>query len=282
MSVEQRQFVHALWGSVAQEWSERADFIDARGAYLTAALIEGARVDADSDVLAMADGPGGMALAVAPLVRRVVTSDVVPVMVETAAKRAANAGFSNIDAAVLDLEAIDQPDASFDAVVIREGLMFALDPLQALREICRVLRPGGRLAAAVWGRPDDNPWLGIVMNAVSEVVGQQLPPPGMPGPFALSDSAELARLAAEAGFTDAAVGTIEVRFQSASYDDWFAHTTALAGPLANHVARMGEADLARLHELLRVATAPFTSADGTLDFPGSSLVLTATTPTAGS
>ena len=51
----------------------------------------------------------------------------------------------------LDLERVEQPDDSYDVVLCREGLMFAVDPAQAAREIRRVLRPGGRVALSVWG-----------------------------------------------------------------------------------------------------------------------------------
>src|SRR6185295_2765066 len=86
---------------------------------------------------------------------------------------------------VLDLEQIDMPDASFDIVVCREGLMFALDSVRAASEIARVLRPGGRAAIAVWGPRDRNPWLGVLADAVQQHTGVPVPPPGTPGPFSL-------------------------------------------------------------------------------------------------
>ena len=85
-------------------------------------------------------------------------------------------------ARVLDLERIDEPDASYDVVLCREGLMFALEPGRAVAEIRRVLRPGGRVAVAVWAARERNPWLGLVMDAVSAQIGAPVPPPGDPGP----------------------------------------------------------------------------------------------------
>ena len=72
--------------------------------------------------------------------------------------------------------------------------MFALDPAGAVREIGRVLRPGGRCAIAVWGPRARNPWLGSVLDAVSEQLGMPVPPPGIPGPFSLDDADALAAL----------------------------------------------------------------------------------------
>ena len=52
---------------------------------------------------------------------------------------------------IIVFEEIDEPDGAFDVVLCREGLMFAIDPARACAEAARVLRPGGRIAAAAWG-----------------------------------------------------------------------------------------------------------------------------------
>ena len=73
---------------------------------------------------------------------------------------------------------------------------------RAAREIRRVLRPGGRVALAVWGPRDRNPWLGIIFDAVSAQLGRPVPPPGVPGPFSLADADGLAALLTGAGLAD--------------------------------------------------------------------------------
>ena len=65
--------------------------------------------------------------------------------------------------------------------------MFAFDPARAAREIARVLRPAGRVGIAVRGPRAANPWLSLVLTPPAEVFGGPVPPPGMPGPFALAD-----------------------------------------------------------------------------------------------
>jgi len=274
MSDEQRRHVHAMWAGVAEEWTKRADFLDQRAAAVTKALLDGAAIGARDRVLVLADGPGGLALAAARLAADVVSSDVVPSYLDTVNARARVAGLTNVTAKVLDLEDVAEPDASFDAVVIRDGLMFAVDPAAALVEIRRVLRDGGRLAAAVWGAKADNPWLAIVMDAVSSQVGREVPPPGMPGPFALADETRLGRLAREAGFCAVHVDHVAVRFHAPSFDEWWSHTSALAGPIAKVVASLCEDAKAALLDQLRTASSPYETSDG-LDIPGLSLVLTA-------
>jgi SAM-dependent methyltransferase len=64
-------------------------------------------------------------------------------------------------------------DASFDAVVSRLALMAADDPVATLRELTRVLEPGGRLVTALWSSPADNPWFGVPRDAVGTVLGPE-------------------------------------------------------------------------------------------------------------
>ncbi len=225
-------------------------------------------------MLALADGPGGLGLAAASVASEVVSSDIAPSYAEVVAGRAKAAGLTNVTAKTLDLEEIAEADASFDAVVIREGLMFAAEPAIAFAEIRRVLCDGGRLAAAVWGPAADNPWLAIVMNAVAKQVGHEVPPAGLPGPFALSDEVRLGRLARDAGFTDVRVEQVVVRFHASSFDEWWGLTSALAGPVAMLVAGLSAEARAALLDDLRTAARPYETSDG-LDMPGLSLVLTA-------
>src|SRR5262245_51901338 len=123
-----------MWAGVAGRWAEQADEVDERGAGITAVMLARTTPAPGDRVLELACGPGGAGLAAAALVGpdgEAVLSDVVPGMAAIAAARAAERGLDNVHTAVLDLERIDQPDASFDVVLCREGLMFAADPTGA-------------------------------------------------------------------------------------------------------------------------------------------------------
>src|SRR5689334_13204897 len=178
-----------MWSSVAPGWAEHADFIDERALPLTYRMLERTAPQPHERVLELACGPGSVALAAAPLAREVVASDFAPEMTAIAAQRATERGLANVTTRVIDMQDIDEPDDSFDVVFCREGLMLVPDPARAVAEIRRVLAPGGRAAISVWGPRERNPWLGVVLDAVSEQVGAPVPPPGIPGPFSL-DSAE--------------------------------------------------------------------------------------------
>ena len=186
-----------MWGAVAPGWAEHADYVDERGAELTEELLELAAPRPGERVLELAAAQVGSGWQRRPASRpsgEVVLSDVAAEMTAIAQQRAAALGVDNVSTRVLDFEQIDEPDGSYDVVLCREGLMFAAEPARAAREIQRVLRPGGRAALAVWGPRQRNPWLGMVLDAVSAQLGAPVPPPGVPGPFSLGDAEQAAAI----------------------------------------------------------------------------------------
>jgi SAM-dependent methyltransferase len=272
-----RAVVHAMWGQVAGGWGEYADEADARGAALTEELLARSALTAGDRVLELACGPGGLGLAAAARVGSVVLSDVAPEMVAIAAGRAEARGIDNAHAITLDLEDIDQPDGSYDVVLCREGLMFAVDPARAVAESRRVLRAGGRIAVAVWGPRAENPWLHLVLDAVSDEIGAPVPPLGVPGPFSLDDPQVIHELFVAAGFVDVTVDAWPVPMRSPSFEAWWNRTVALAGPLAMVIGALPDASQVAIAERLEVAVTPYATAHG-LEFPGVSLVASGRRP----
>jgi SAM-dependent methyltransferase len=102
------------------------------------------------------------------------------------------------DFRVGDLEALPWGDGSFDVVTGFNSFQFAASPVNALREARRVVSPEGEVVVAVWGAQED-----CEAAAVLKAVGQLLPPPppGTPGPFALSEEGALESLVEQAGLT---------------------------------------------------------------------------------
>jgi SAM-dependent methyltransferase len=272
-TIERRQ-LHGMWASVAPAWGEHAEYADTRGAAMTARLLEATAPRPGERVLELACGPGGVGIAAARVVGpagEVVVSDVAAEMTAIAAGRAAALGLGNVRALTLDLDDLDQPDQAYDVVLCREGLMFAFDPARAVAEIRRVLRPGGRMAVSVWGPRARNPWLGLVFDAVGAVLGAPVPPPGIPGPFALADTDRLGRLLTGAGLADVAVEEVPVPLHDDSVDGWLTRTTALAGPLAKRLALLDDPARRALQARLEEAVRPYRTPDG-LAFPGLALV----------
>src|SRR5262249_7271093 len=214
-----------------------------RAAAMTERLLELARPEPGARVLELAAGAGGGGLVAAGrggAGGEVVISDVAPEMTEIASRRAEALRLGHGRTRVLDLGRSDEPDGAYDVVLCREGLMLVPDPDRAAREILRVLRPGGRVAVSVWGPHEQNPWLGIVFDVVSAQTGAELPPPGLPGPFALEERARLAGVLEGAGLARVDVEELQTPYRAGSVEEWWRRTAELAGPLAQRLAALPE------------------------------------------
>src|SRR6185295_19565413 len=123
----------------------------------------------------------------------VLGTDISDQMVEAARRRAEREGLSNVTFKRMDAEKLALPDAGFDVAFCALGLMYFPDPLRAVREMRRVLRPGGRLALAVWGESSRCGW-----SPVFSIVEVEVASDVCPLFFQLGQENTLSRLCAEA------------------------------------------------------------------------------------
>jgi SAM-dependent methyltransferase len=212
----------AQWEQAAEAWHRWNPAIEDWLGAATRLMLDDARVGAGSRVLDVAAGAGGQTLDAARRVGdsgHVLATDISPAILEYAARVAADAGLGNVatlEADGEDLSAV--PDGSFDAAVSRVGLIYFPDQHRALTEICRTLRPGGRLSSVVYSTPDRNGFFALPVGIIRRIAGLPAPAPGMPGPFSLGAPGVAESAYEGAGLVDVTVTSVvsPVRMPSAA------------------------------------------------------------------
>ncbi len=116
-------------------------------------------------------------------------------------------------------ESLPFEDDSFDRVVSQFGLMFFNDRVQSVREMLRVLRPGGKLCVAVWASLGDTPGYAAVSEMLAELFGPKVAQ-SIQFPYSLGDTNTLKTLFAEAGAPNVTVQTVMGKARFDSIDSW--------------------------------------------------------------
>ena len=167
-------------------------------------------------------------------------------------------------------EALPFGDGEFDAVVSQFGLMFFEDRAKALADMRRVLKPGGRLAVAVWAPLDETPGYAAMVSLLERLFGAKVAS-GLQAPYCLGDPEELRAVFAAAGMPEAAVVLHEGEAEFPSVDDWVA-TDIKGWTLADCI---DDGQFEMLKREARRELAGFAGADGTVRFRHPCIVVTA-------
>jgi SAM-dependent methyltransferase len=267
------------WERAAVGWGKRAEHVRAFGMPVSTWMVDHADLQAGMRVLELAAGPGDTGFLAAELIRpggSLVCSDASETMLRIAQARARELGIEDVvEFKRIELEWIDLDTASVDVVLCKWGLMFAIDPETALREARRVLRPGGRVALAVWDEPEFNPWATITTQALVELGHAEPPDRDAPGMFALAPPGRLREVMHAAGFVDVVLDAVDPPRSWGSVEDWLDETEDISSVFGEVyeplTAEQRDAVSQKVAELAR----PYTGADGSIRPPARSLVAAA-------
>jgi SAM-dependent methyltransferase len=265
------------WEGAARGWAARREAFQGAAAPVSEWLVDALDPQPGQTILELTAGPGDTGLLAARRVRpggRLISTDGAAAMVAVAQARAEELGLADVvEARTMEAEWIDLPTASVDGVLSRWGIMLLADPEAALRETRRVLRPGGRLALAVWDRAEANPWsMGRLM---ADLLGT-VPEPGQPGPFALGDPERVRELLEAAGFGDVEVSAIDFAFTAAGPEQWWEQQLDCSPTLRGALAQLSPADHYKVRDRVDQALEAFTEPGGTVRIPARTLTASAT------
>ncbi|HET8853920.1 MAG TPA: methyltransferase domain-containing protein [Ktedonobacteraceae bacterium] len=219
----------SLWSSseMAERWQQDVERRRQDMAEATQRMLEAAGLGPGDHVLDIAAGTGDQSLFAARLVGpggSILATDSSAEMLGIAARVVQQEGLTNITTRVMDAEQLDLEDNALDAVICRLALMLIPHHQQALREIRRVLKPGGKLAALVWSAPENNPLFSVPLAMLAKYARGASS--HLPHPFALSDPTVFERELTEAGFYEVITRALPLQSHYASLDAFLQSTAS--------------------------------------------------------
>jgi SAM-dependent methyltransferase len=272
------------WERSAAGWGERAAAVRDWGMPVSSVMIDRAGLQPGQRVLELAAGPGDTGFLAAEIVAPgggvVICSDGAEAMVEVARRRARELGVRGIEFRQLELEWIDLPTADVDRILCRWGVMLIVDPAACLTECRRVLRPGGRIALAVWDVPEANLWMTLPRQALAGVAGPDAgsasaSAPDGPGPFALASPERMRGLLEAAGFVEVTIEPVELERQVESPERFLEETMSLSETFRRAWEGLDEDARGQVQRRMRELCEPLRDAGGTVRIAGRSLVAAA-------
>lgn len=230
-----------LWNKFSPGWKKwdelMMDFLKPMGDEIVRVL----NLKSNDIVLDIASGTGEPGLTIASRLGagKVILTDLAEDMLEIATENAAERNITNIETRACDVSNLPFEDNFFDAISCRFGFMFFPDMQMAAKEMARVLKPGGRVAAAVWNIPEKNFWISATMGVINKNMELPALPPGAPGMFRCAKTGVMSDLFMEAGLTDISEVEIAGKMNCRTADVYWNIMNDVAAPV---VAALSKAD----------------------------------------
>jgi SAM-dependent methyltransferase len=265
------------WNKDAAAWLRWNPTLDRWYGGVTRQMLDLARIAPGQRILDIAAGAGEPAISAAERVGPngyVLATDIAEGIIDLAQQVARERGLNQIETRVMDGEKPNLPDASFDAVLCRLGLMYLPHPVAALSEWRRVLKPGGRVAVLVFSPADRNGWGAMPVSIIRRRA--QLPPPlpGQPGPFSLGGPGVLEGVFRQAGFADPEIRAAPVPLQMSSTSEYIRFAREAFGAFNQMMAHLTPEERESVWSEVEAAMRAFEGPKG-FEAPGECLVAAA-------
>lgn len=230
------------WNKFSSGWQKWDLFIQNWLGPVGEAIIQKATLKSTDRVIDAATGTGEPGLSATKVVSsgEVVGTDVAEEMIQVAEEKAKAKGITNYSAVVASTYDLPFEDNSFDAAISRFGVIFSPDMLADIKELKRVVKPGGKISAGAWAEKEKNQWATLVPKIIHEVMQMDPPPPDAPGIFRCNEPDSLSNIMKEAGLKD--VDKIEVtgEFKVDSPEEYWKMMTEIAAPIVGALSKADE------------------------------------------
>ncbi|GAA3744883.1 class I SAM-dependent methyltransferase [Leifsonia bigeumensis] len=160
--------------------------------------------------------------------------------------------YPQVDAREANAEELPFPDASFDAVLAQLVVHFLTDPVAGIREMRRVTRNAGVVAASVWDFAGENSPLSVFWRAARELDPQVRDESLLPG----AREGHLRELFVSAGLRDVIEVALEIRREHSGFDEWWAPYAGGVGPAGSYLASLDPDHRLELRERCRASLPP--------------------------
>jgi len=253
------------WQTAAEAWHNWHPTLKSWLGPATDLMLDMANVNEGYKILDVAAGAGEQSITAAERVGPsgyVLATDLAPKILDYALELASEKGINNIDIKEMDGENLTLPSNSFDTVISRVGLIFFPDQQKALKEMKRVLKPGGFVAAIVYSTVDKNKFFSTPVSIIRKRA--QLPPPlaGQPGPFSLGDEGVLEDAFKQAGFINVRSTAVNAPVQMASAKDCVRFEYESFAALHQMLGGLSDAEKAAAWEEIQSELAKFEDENG--------------------
>lgn len=264
-SAKYKATTHAQWQETAEAWYRWGPTLNQWLGKATDRMLEMAGITHGHRVLDIAAGAGDQSITTAKKVGingYVLATDISSTILEYAQQAAHQAGIDNIETKVMDGENLTLEENSFDAVISRVGLIYFPNQQKALKEMLRVLKPGGKIATLVYSTPEKNQFFSIPISIIRNRANLPPPLPNQPGPFSLGAEGAMEKAFSQAGFKNIRTEYVDSPLQLPSVKECLKFERESFGALHQMMSSLAEAEKESVWREIEKEFLKFESAEG--------------------